>query len=94
MKVKELLSDESKWTQNAYARNEHENVVGYNDTMAVRWCLIGAINVCYPTLEEYAQVKQKLNDELRKRSGSSDAVYFNDGRTFEEVKGLVELLDI
>ena len=44
-KLRELLSDESKWTQHAWARNECNQVLdSYSSPYACKFCLTGGLN--------------------------------------------------
>lgn len=43
-----LISDESKWTQKAYARNKKGQVVGARNKEACSWCSLGALSVAAP----------------------------------------------
>ena len=47
MKVKDLLTDESKWTKGAYSRDAEGETTDLLDRGAVCWCLRGAIDLCY-----------------------------------------------
>jgi len=47
MKVSELLSDRSKWTQGASARDKHDDIVDPEDPAACKWCFLGALYFCY-----------------------------------------------
>jgi len=89
MKIKELLSDKSKWTQKAYARDIHGDALGHGSSQfAVSWCLVGAMEKCYPDFNVVDDIVSKIH---RKVGGPA---IFNDSHTFEEVKQLVEELDI
>ena len=48
MKVSELLSDRSKWTQGANARDKHGDIVDPEDPAACKWCFWAALKYCYP----------------------------------------------
>lgn len=92
MKVRELFTDESKWTQGHAARNEKGERVWYKSPEACCWCLVGAINKCYvPAIRP--EIFEKISDYINSRAGIS---VWNDApeRTFAEVKALVEKLDI
>lgn len=93
MKVKELLSDKSKWTQKTLARNKEGIAVSYLSPTAFSFCLVGAVEKCY-SLED-KQKAYKVLSRIVERT-RFDPAYWNDspGRTFEEVKALVEELDI
>lgn len=96
MKIQELLSDESKWTKGEMARNIDGDQVGYDNPTAVCWCLLGAINKCYP-YEKRETIRQKIfnfiNDSLLCEKGITG---FNDSPkiTFSDVKNLITELDI
>lgn len=93
MKVKELLADESKWTQGVYARaaNGRPTLVDHN---AVCWCLDGAIRHCYPAAYDDVVLRQKLSAYFVPLG--TNIIRWNDdpARTFEEVQALVHELDI
>lgn len=90
MKIKELLSDETKWTQGSYARDgngEATNPVGPN---AVCWCLLGASMKCYG--EKSHEIGEIMRRELRSETVST----FNDSNltNFQTIKKFVEKLDL
>ena len=79
MKVRELLSDETKWLKGDYSANG-------------RYCLRGAINACYAvgSNEKYAvmmRVRQMLDDSITNWNDAPE-------RTFSDVRALIEQLDI
>lgn len=89
MKVQELLTDESKWNKGCYARNASGNEVSISSTDASCWCLSGAIHKCYgDTWDVHDIICKKLNAET--------VCSWNDapGRTFNDIKSLIEELDI
>lgn len=90
MKVKNLLSNPDKWTQGEFARTHNGFGVSYSHPDAVRWCLLGAIDVCYPP-NERGNIYKRLRDNVE-----TSLVGFNDNKntTFEDVKNLVTELDI
>jgi hypothetical protein len=90
MKMHELLSDASKWTQRATARNADGEPCPANDRGAVRWCLLGAAKVCYPRTY-MKKVFTTLMDKM-----PMSPVWWQDApeRTFGEVRGLLLELDI
>lgn len=93
MKVKELLSDESKWTKGAYARNALGRQALVEDSEAVCWCFEGAIMKCYGDI-----LSQVIEDKILAKISlqNHSIITWNDDseRTFAEVKALVEELDI
>ena len=93
MKIKELLSDESKWTQGCMARDEQDVLVPVFSDNAVCWCLGGAVVKCYFTHE-----RDRIGERLRKALPSPFAgiTQFNDNEqtTFHDIKTLLELADV
>lgn len=91
MKMRELLSDETKWTRRKYAEDRWMNSVRPCEHEAVAWCLKGAALKCYTNDEEYRKVMDALTFEVGGRISA-----WNDSpeRTFAEVKALLERLDI
>ena len=94
MKIRELLTDESKWIKGCFAQDKRGEPVGTNSFGAVSWCLIGAVEKCYPDREENTRIRYKIINHLRKFDLGD--VEFNDNRntTFEKIRTLVETLDI
>lgn len=93
MKVKELYSDPNRWAQGTEAKNEKGEPTYIFAEEAVAWCLAGAIDKCYyPNQKGRSLVYQKIATRDLGRA----IVSWNDDpkRTFEEVKALVEELDI
>jgi len=88
MKIKDFLK-ESNWGKGQYARDADGNICAVTDAKAVKFCLIGAAKRCCP--EKMNAIRCLLDKEL-----GDIAVSWNDapGRTFEEVRALVEKLDI
>ena len=91
MTLKELFTDESRWTQGTPARDEKGNAVSPNDPLAVKFCLAGGIQRCY-TYEEGSHVRRQLRQQLHWQS----IIQWNDApeRTFEDIQRLVNELDI
>lgn len=92
MKLKELFTDASKWTRRAYARNSRGVPQDYHSPEAVCFCLLGGIYKCYPTEE----TQFKLFNAIKLKTGDVWISTWNDApsRTFDEVKQLVNDLDI
>ena len=97
MKLKEFYTDKSKWAQYVF----------YN--MCGGCCLTGALQKCYPVAlgdgvegkEKRLEVEDKIHKAILekniKRGRCGDSIIgWNDApeRTFEEVKALVEELDV
>lgn len=65
MKIKELLNDESKWTQGAYARDAQGRATTTFAQSATCFCLIGAAKACYgSTNHKYVNVLERLAEHL------------------------------
>lgn len=95
MKVRELLTDKSKWTKRAFARTKEGGATNVSDTNATCFCLVGALLKCYNDDNEFSYNLNRLNMVVIKL-GTPSISLWNDSpnRTFEEVKQLVEELDI
>ena len=90
MKIKELYSDASKWTQGTFYKDKSGNKVNSKED-GVSFCLIGAVDYCYVLHIEWFEIYNKIANKV----GCPPTVYNDDKcRTFEEVKALVEELDI
>lgn len=91
MKVKELLSDKSKWTKNTYAKDKSNQPVPPRSRNAVCWCLIGAILKCYRNETKRSEITLKISNKTGKLLSA-----FNDHKntTFKTIKRLVNELDI
>ncbi len=66
MKIKELFSDEGKWTQGAAARRPDNTMCDAVDTDAARWCLAGASVKCYGDGQEHRDTLSKIRAYLNK----------------------------
>lgn len=89
MKVRELLSDESKWTQFKLARNASGIPVDPKSPKASSFCLSEAIWRCYPDYDLRKNILHKIITKI-----DCSVVGWNDTHTFAEVKALVDELDI
>jgi len=101
MKVQDLLSTEEKWFKGSLAVDEFGVTVGVSSRKAVQFCLEGAILKCYPgdrfknkrfdiTLSVRDLIDRKSKGRYRFISNWNDAPR----RTFKQVRGLIEELDI
>lgn len=101
MKVKELLADKNRWTQNVYARDAFDTSCGPLEERAICFCIIGAIKRCYgdkESLEKHLAgvnpVLARIKEHLIEKGLGKDIAYFNDTHTHEEVLAVLEKLDI
>jgi len=89
MLVKDFLTKE-KWTQGCLARDENGDPCSINATRICRFCLYGAILVCYKPKNSAYQIKERVETYLgRSIGGWQDSPV----RTWEEVHQLCVLLD-
>lgn len=96
MKVSQLLTDASKWTQRRAAIDADGDSVNVQDVAACRFCLSGAIRRCYPDREERFRVLNTVINEIGGNAAVRSTMEWNDDprRTFDEVRALVLKLDI
>ena len=95
MKIWELLSDESKWTQGVTAKNDCGQLVAPDSVEACCWCLMGAVHKCYPyDFDEY--IIDVMTEELSGTQEIISITSWNDaiGRTYDEVYDFVKRLDV
>ncbi len=91
MKVRELLNARSRWVQGTDAEKSDGQETYAKDPDATCWCLLGAIERCYPHEE-----REDIYDRIVAATKESQISSWNDSplRTFEDVQKLVQELDI
>jgi hypothetical protein len=99
MKIHELYSDESKWCQGTFAKDQDGKDVGANQPEAVCWCLVGASLKCYPSEIEAYRIRKKIKEAVSPPTMNSNLFYISDWndtpkRQFSEVRELVLRLDV
>lgn len=100
MKVQELLTDESKWTQDTSARARDGKPVSPQSQRAVCWCLVGAIVRCYPSdddnLAAFNKARRVIEPLIPFYSDTFGAVVsmYNDSATFADIRRVIEQADI
>ena len=100
MKVKELLSDESKWTKGVLARTADGTACSPTSQHASCFCLLGAIDHCYagsPCQIDISIVKLKraIGRVVKHTPIPMTISQFNDYHaTFEDLKKAIEIADI
>jgi len=85
-----LLSDESKWTKDAWARDANGDRCQPNSKNAVCWCLVGALTkIAKDRSDTVLHTIFKLT--TGRRFGLNAVVRWNDAkkRTFADVKALI-----
>lgn len=103
MKIKDFLDTPEKWTKGNIAKTVEGEPASPHNPEAVCWCLSGLIVKCYSSPNEdiipyskFYKIRNKITEYLGVTRGSAEWIRWNDApeRTFEEVKNLVEKLDI
>jgi hypothetical protein len=108
MKVRELLSDESKWCKGPLAVDKEGRQTTPKSPTACKWCLWGAILRCYaddplvPSDNAYCAAKHKIIDIIQEIHGSSrrgrgrGIAVFNEASetTFAEIREVLERADV
>lgn len=97
-KVKDLLTADNKWVQNAEAIDADDEVCLPTAPKAVAWCLLGAVIKCYEE-EQIDEILDRIDNYLLKEEGDTYKpciTSWNDvsQRTFEDIRDLVTTLDI
>ena len=73
MKAWELIADESRWTKDAWARDNRGAFTTPTDPLACRWCALGALVRVYPESRTRTSIAM-----LYHRTYGSDIVQDND----------------
>jgi hypothetical protein len=98
VKIKELLSDESKWCRGAFAKDKDGFPITESHQDACKWCLAGAGYFCYGIVDWENEVGPRAWAAIRKLTGLEEvsASRWNDdpNTKFEDVRKLIEELDI
>lgn len=76
-RVRERLSDPSRWTQRSYARDADGHPVSTHSARATCWCLHGAIKVEADTVTGYP-VREAVRTALWKANGQVPIETIND----------------
>ena len=67
MRVYEFLSESTKWTQGAVARNSAgERLLSPFSLHATQWDVLGAIHFCYAERQQRMEIKFKVAYHLRR----------------------------
>lgn len=92
-RLREFFSDESRWTQFAYAKHANGNSIGASSPNAACFCLSGAIIRLHPEWEELSGPKERAR---LTNSPEYDVLEFNILElfprriNFDRPKGIVE----
>lgn len=108
-KLRELLSDESKWTKLTMARDAENNCVPLASSEACKFCLVGALDKLDISISEYNAKRAKIVGYIKKLPGadilyaspgigSAPAVYslikFNDFNSWETIDTMLDELGV
>lgn len=93
LKIKELISEPSKWTQHVIAKDSKGERVTAHDQSATCFCLYGALRRCYSS---NTRLETEIWSRLVNIAPNRDPIGWNDApeRTHSEVLELVTRLDI
>lgn len=78
--VRELFSEEKRWTQGQYAMRESRTWASYDSPDAICWCLQGAIMRQARIWDLIEDTENYLVDHIHE-----DLTAFNDSSTYEQV---------
>lgn len=93
MKAHELLSDRSKWTQKAIARNARGESVDELDDGACQWCVLGAIWFCH-RVEKTAHTLRAGDARKKLFPGSLTLSHLNDQLGYDAVMQVLREADV
>lgn len=90
MTVRELLSEEKKWTKGNYAKDDNGFALNYHElrsSRAVCWCLSDAIDYCYDLISEQDEARNKIAELI-----GDNITGFNDNEktTFADIRRVIE----
>jgi hypothetical protein len=100
MKVKDILSDESRWTQGAAARNKRGELCSVLSPDATRFCILGAMARVYRSKHAMRECERRVADAIAAFGGRiTYAIEIGDwnddpGRTFDDVRQVIEKADV
>lgn len=91
MKAHELLSSPEKWTKGALAKDADGNTVSACHPKATCFCVLGAVEKCYPDLNKQIQALNLLEYTLGERISRWND---RDSVTHSDVHNLLKELDV
>jgi hypothetical protein len=97
VKVKDILSDPSKWTQGFFARDKLGQPCEPLDENAVQYCIVGALMRAYGRGQRYAAYARAMK-AIAAIYGEAPITIddWNDApdRTFDDVRRVLEAADV
>lgn len=99
MKVRELLSDKSKWSKHHYAQDASGKPTSPHSENAVAWCLVGAIEKCYGmshSTKSYGAAARALRCAAGELFGAHGLVPWQDRTdvTFGHIQQVLQKADV
>lgn len=96
MKLKDLFVDSFRWIQHDWAQSEEGAHCSFDHPNAVRFCLVGGINKCYPDINSQRSIRVKIEKYIDNLESSAPIMVWNDSsdRTFQDILDLINKLDI
>jgi hypothetical protein len=96
MKIKDLLSDKSKWTQGSYARDAEGRACDVDSPCADKFCLTGAAVRVYDGPAVWGALRAIARAIPLDYHGGMEIEHWNDrqDRTFYDVRQVLEKADI
>ena len=95
MKIKDLLTDETKWTQDTNARDDKNKAVGATDPTACKWGLVAAVLLCYRPNGRHYGIFDSICRRLNVANSAEINTWNNNpNRTFNDISKIIEDLAI
>ena len=90
--LQELFTSEETWTKGAAARTAQGDRVCWDNSRAVKWCLVGGLCLVYGAWDQPAHkdAAQKLNEVI----GTLGIVMFNESASFTEMSKMIEKANV
>lgn len=90
MKVKDLITNRSRWCKHYYAKDRQGNSVKPDSPFAARFCLWGGLMRCYPNDAARARARAKLQEVI-----GMPITHFNDAvAKFPDVRRALEKANV
>jgi hypothetical protein len=96
MKVQQLLKQEEDWCKGTLARDTDGFSVGLFDKEAVKFCLLGALLLCYNRYEFDMRIRGKVSTVVNRLYKEISLSIFNDDpyTTFAMIRKVIEEADV